>query len=153
MNKLQKNILIAIMLGLIFFTLSGNQVYAQDRGYSLVIKKPDIQHQIVPPATPIRQPAEFEPMQGVLIRYPFGISYQIIAEMSEDVEVVTIVASSSQQSYVETQYQNNGVNLNHCSFLIASSDVSVSFHPSFLILLASSWNLGTSPFQPLLPPV
>ncbi len=27
-----------------------------------------------PPPTPIRQPAEFEPMQGVLIRYPFGIS-------------------------------------------------------------------------------
>ena len=74
------------------------------------------------PPEPIRQPAEFEPMEGVLIRYPFGISYQIIAEMSEDVEVVTIVASSSQQSYVISQYQNYEVNLNHCSFLIAPSD-------------------------------
>ena len=27
-----------------------------------------------PPSGPIRQPAEFEPMQGVLIRYPFGLS-------------------------------------------------------------------------------
>ncbi len=65
------------------------------------------------PPEPIRQVAEFEPMEGVLIRYSFGISYEIIAEMAEDVEVVTIVASSSQQSYVVSQYQNNGVNLNH----------------------------------------
>ena len=74
------------------------------------------------PPGPVRQPAEFEPMQGVLIRYPFGISYQIIAEMSEDVEVVTIVASSSEQSYVYSQYQSHGVNLNNCDFLIAPSD-------------------------------
>jgi len=70
----------------------------------------------------IRQPAEFEPMQGVLIRYPFGISYQIIKEMAEDVNVVTIVSSVSQQNTVISQYQSNGINLNHCSFLIAPTD-------------------------------
>jgi len=74
------------------------------------------------PPEPIRQVAEFEPMEGALIRYSFGISYEIIAEMAEDVEVVTIVANTDQQSYVQSQYQNNGVNLNHCSFLIAPSD-------------------------------
>lgn len=52
------------------------------------------------PPTPIRNIAEFEPMEGVLIRYPFGISYEIIAEMSEDVEIVTIVANINQQNYV-----------------------------------------------------
>ena len=57
-----------------------------------------------PPPSPVRMPAEFEPMQGVLIRYPFGISYEIIAEMSEDVEVVTIVASESERYYVFSQY-------------------------------------------------
>ena len=74
------------------------------------------------PPTPIRNPAEFEPMQGVLIRYPFGISLEIIQEMSEDVEVVTIVANTAQQTTVETQYQGYGINLSHCSFLIAPSD-------------------------------
>jgi agmatine/peptidylarginine deiminase len=74
------------------------------------------------PPSPVRMPAEFEPMQGVLIRYPFGISYQIIAEMSEDVDVVTIVASSSEQSYVYSQYQSHGVNMNNVDFLIAPSD-------------------------------
>lgn len=74
------------------------------------------------PPAPVRMPAEFEPMQGVLIRYPFGISYQIIAEMSEDVEVVTIVASNSEKNYVISQYQSHGVNLDNCDFLIAPSN-------------------------------
>ena len=86
----------------------------------------DIRHQSLtlfnPPPTPIRQPAEFEPMQGVLIRYPFGISYDIIGELSEDAEVVTIVSSSSQQTTVESLYLSQGINLDHCSFLIAPSD-------------------------------
>ena len=74
------------------------------------------------PPAPVRQPAEFEPMQGVLIRYPFGISYEIIAEMAEDVEVVTIVASTGEQNYVKSEYRDQGVDLDHCSFLIAPSD-------------------------------
>jgi agmatine/peptidylarginine deiminase len=74
------------------------------------------------PPEPIRQPAEFEPMEGVLIRYPFGISYQIIAEMSEDVEVITIVSSQSQANYVESLYEANGVDTDNTSYLIALSD-------------------------------
>jgi len=70
----------------------------------------------------IRQPAEFEPMQGVLIRYPFGISYAVIKEMAEDVNVVTIVASVSQKTTVLSQYQSNGIDTSHCSFLITPSD-------------------------------
>lgn len=75
-----------------------------------------------PPPAPIRQPAEFEPMEGVLIRYPFGISYQIIAEMSEDVKVVTIVANINEKNYVISQYQSHGVNLDNCDYLIAPSN-------------------------------
>ncbi|KYK34049.1 MAG: hypothetical protein AYK22_01035 [Thermoplasmatales archaeon SG8-52-3] len=74
------------------------------------------------PPTPIRQPAEFEPMQGVLIRYPFGISYSVIAEMSEDVEVVTIVNDNTEKNFVISEYQTYGVNLDNCDFLIAASD-------------------------------
>jgi agmatine deiminase len=70
----------------------------------------------------IRQPAEFEPMQGALIRYPFGISYDIIKEMAEDVNVVTIVASVSEKNTVQSQYQSHGVDISHCSYLIAPTD-------------------------------
>ncbi len=75
-----------------------------------------------PPPAPVRNVAEFETMEGVLIRYPFGISFQIIAEMSEDAIVTTIVSSSSQQSTVLSQYQSQGVNTANCEFLIAPSD-------------------------------
>jgi agmatine/peptidylarginine deiminase len=71
---------------------------------------------------PLRNIAEFEPMQGVLIAYPFGISYEIIAEMSEGVIVTTIVESSSQQSTVHSLYESNGVNTANCEYLIAPSD-------------------------------
>jgi len=70
----------------------------------------------------IRQPAEFEPMQGALIRYSFGISYDIIKEMAEDVNVVTIVASVSEKNTVQSQYQSHGIDLGHCSYLIALTD-------------------------------
>lgn len=88
-----------------------------------------------PPPAPIRQPAEFEPMEGVLIRYPFGISYQIIAEMAEDAEVVTIVANNNEKNYVISQYQSYGVNLENCEFLIAPSDSywSRDYGPWFII--------------------
>ena len=71
---------------------------------------------------PIRNIAEYEPMQGVLIRYPFGIDYDLIAEMSEDVTVITIVNDTSEQSYVETEYNSHGVNTSNCEYLLAPSD-------------------------------
>jgi agmatine/peptidylarginine deiminase len=75
-----------------------------------------------PPSEPVRMPAEFEPMQGVLIRYQFGISYQIIKEMAEEVEVVTIVANEGEKNTVISQYQSYGIDLDNCDFLIASTD-------------------------------
>jgi len=61
-------------------------------------------------------------MQGALIRYPFGITYDIIKEMAEDVTVVTIVASTTEKNTVLTQYQSHGVDVSHCSFLIAPTN-------------------------------
>lgn len=75
-----------------------------------------------PPPAPVRQPAEFEPMEGVMIRFPFGIPYSLIAEMSEDTGVVTIVLDAKQQKYVEGEYMRYGVNLNNCSFLHAPTE-------------------------------
>lgn len=83
------------------------------------------QYLLLPPQ-PVRNIAEFERMEGVLINYGgnnnFGISYSIIAEMAEDIKVITIVDSASQKSQVQTLFQNHGVNLENCDFLIAPSD-------------------------------
>ena len=77
-----------------------------------------------PPPGEIRNIAEFDQMEGVLVTYPgnFGIPYTLIAAMSQDIPVTTIVENSSQQAYVTGQYQNNGVNMDHVNFLIAALD-------------------------------
>lgn len=75
-----------------------------------------------PPEGVIRNVAEYDPMQGVLVRYPFGIPLELIREMASYTTVVTIVASASEQQTVTTQYENNNVNIENCEFLIAQSD-------------------------------
>ena len=74
------------------------------------------------PPYPVRSIAEFEPMEGVLIAYPFGIPITLIKEMALEVKVYTIVASSSEQTTVTNTYNSNGVNLANCSFIIAPHD-------------------------------
>ncbi|OQA00002.1 MAG: Peptidylarginine deiminase precursor [Bacteroidetes bacterium ADurb.Bin408] len=77
-----------------------------------------------PPTGTIRAIAEWEPMQAVLVSYNagFGIPYTLIAEMSQNTKLITIVESSSQQSTVTNNYNNNGVNMANCIFIIAPLD-------------------------------
>ena len=74
-----------------------------------------------PPPPPVRNIAEFERMQGVVIRYPFGISTDIIAEMSEGVHVYCLVSSSLQTNAFNLM-ENSGVNMNNVEFIIGSTD-------------------------------
>ncbi len=75
-----------------------------------------------PPVQYARSIAEFEPMTGALIRYPLGIPYSLVALMSEEVEVVTIVASQSVKNQAISDYQNHGVNMDNASFIIAPTN-------------------------------
>jgi len=75
-----------------------------------------------PPVGPVRNVAEFDRMQGALVRYPFGIPVSVIKELAEDVMVTTIVANASQQTTVTNIYNSNGVNLANCNFLLAPTD-------------------------------
>ncbi len=75
-----------------------------------------------PPPGVVNNIAEFDHMEGVLIRYPFGISYELIAGMSEEIMVTTIVSNASNQNLVTNQYQSHGVNMNNVNFLIAPTE-------------------------------
>jgi agmatine/peptidylarginine deiminase len=75
-----------------------------------------------PPAHPVRAVAEFEEMESVLIRYPFGIPMALIVEMAEDCEVKTIVQSESQKTLVLNQYIAAGVDTANCEWLIAPTN-------------------------------
>lgn len=70
------------------------------------------------PEGPVNPVAEFEPMQAVLIAYPFGIPMDLIVEMSNVVKVTTLVNSSGQQNSVTNQYENAGVNMDNVDFMV-----------------------------------
>ena len=74
-----------------------------------------------PPPGPVRNIAEFERMEGVLIRYPFGISTSIISEMAEDVTIYCLVSSSLQNSAYNSM-SSGGVNMNNVEFVTGSTD-------------------------------
>lgn len=74
-----------------------------------------------PPLQEIRNVAEFDPMTGVLIRYPLGIPYSLIREFAEDVIVHVIVSSSSYNS-AYNNFQNNNVPMSQVEWIIAPSN-------------------------------
>ena len=75
-----------------------------------------------PPIGPIRNVAEFEEMQAVLVSYPLGIPVSAVREMAEDSRVLTIVSNTTQQQAAINFYESNNVNTDNCDFLIAPSD-------------------------------
>jgi len=75
-----------------------------------------------PPSGSARNPAEWEPMTGGLIRWPLGIPVSLVAEMSENIEVWTIVANSTEQTSAISTYQSGGVNMSNVRFITARTN-------------------------------
>ena len=74
-----------------------------------------------PPNGPVRNVAEYERMQGVLIRYPFGISMNLIAEIANDVKIFCLV-SGAQQNAAENLLENGQVDIGNVEFIIGNTD-------------------------------
>ena len=74
-----------------------------------------------PPTGTPRFVAEFEPMQGVMIRYPLGIPTSLVAQLSNNCHVYCIV-SSSYQSGAQNTFQSAGVNMSNVTFVNAQSE-------------------------------
>ena len=65
--------------------------------------------------------AEFEPMQGVTIRYPLGIPVSLVKSLAENCQVYCIV-TQSQQSNARSSFTNAGVDMSRVTFVNATSD-------------------------------
>lgn len=140
---LRMNLLITGMLAALFLPLAGTLESATAQTYRDVNHAGDLQSlphemtpeeelirdligadaRITPPpsAQPVRAVAEFEHMQGVLVRYPLGIGVNIVAEMSEDALIYCIVISS-QQAQAQSTFQNGGVNMDNVVWFNAYTD-------------------------------
>jgi len=93
--------------------LSEEEMYDNSRGINFV--------ETDPPAGEPRFVAEFEPMQGVTIRYPLGIPTSLVAQMSNNCMVYCIV-STSQQNQAQNSFQSAGVNMSNVTFVNAQTD-------------------------------
>jgi len=74
-----------------------------------------------PPTGEPRFVAEFEPMQGVMIRYPLGIPTSLVVQLANNCHVYCIV-STSQQSSAQSSFQSAGVNMGNVTFVNAPTD-------------------------------
>lgn len=77
-----------------------------------------------PPTGNVRFPAEFEPMQGVIIAYPydgFGLPTDMIADITESCMTYVIVASDDQR-FAERELRGAGADLNNVVFWNMSID-------------------------------
>ena len=75
-----------------------------------------------PPPGPVRNIAEFERNEAVLVRYPLGIPLALVAAMSEHVRVITTVASEAQQTQAASAYQAAGVTMANAVWLRAPTN-------------------------------
>ena len=66
--------------------LSEEEMHDTSRGMNFV--------ETDPPTGEPRFVAEFEPMQGVMIRYPLGIPTSLVAQLSNNCRVYCIVSNS-----------------------------------------------------------
>ena len=93
--------------------LSEEEMHNTTRGVNFVQTDP-------PTGTP-RFVGEFEPMQGVMIRYPLGIPESLVVQLADNCQVYCVV-SSSYQSSAQNTFQNAGVNMNNVTFVNAPTD-------------------------------
>jgi agmatine/peptidylarginine deiminase len=70
-----------------------------------------------PPLAPIRNCAEWEPVTGVLIRYPLGLPYHLLRDLDDVVTLHVVVRSSSQGSAI-TNFVANGVDTSAVQLLV-----------------------------------
>ncbi|KPJ54219.1 hypothetical protein AMJ39_01325 [candidate division TA06 bacterium DG_24] len=83
-----------------------------------------VDHRWTPPPTqPVRCPGEFEPLDGVLIRwYTFSVTIDLIDEIQEETTCYIIVDNASQQSYAESYLTGVGIPLDNIQFIIGPTN-------------------------------
>ncbi|HET7817680.1 MAG TPA: agmatine deiminase family protein [Bacteroidia bacterium] len=72
------------------------------------------------PTKPIRSIAEFEPNEGVIVAYPWGIPMSLVKDLSNTVKVLVIGAGNG--SSVQSSMQSGGVNMSNVAFINATVD-------------------------------
>ncbi|MEZ4654356.1 MAG: agmatine deiminase family protein [Candidatus Eisenbacteria bacterium] len=74
-----------------------------------------------PPLGPVRNCAEWEPLTGVLIRYPLGLPYELLRDMDDEL-TLHVVVSSGNLTAATNNLTANGVDMAKVEFLVKPND-------------------------------
>ncbi len=74
-----------------------------------------------PPLAPIRNCAEWEPLTGVLIRYPLGLPYSLLRDFDDDL-TIHVVVSSGYLSSAKASFVANSVDTTKVQWLVKPND-------------------------------
>ena len=74
-----------------------------------------------PPLAPVRNCAEWEPSTGVMVRYPLGLPYNLLRDVTDDV-ILHVVVASGHLSQAQTNLAANGVDLDQVQFLVVDNN-------------------------------
>ncbi len=74
-----------------------------------------------PPPAGVRNPAEFDPMTGVFIRWPLGVPYNFIVPLSNQTDV-WVICQASEEAAVTSAFTSQGVNMASVDFVNATTN-------------------------------
>ena len=74
-----------------------------------------------PPPAGVRNPGEFEPATGIMVRWPLGVPYDFLVDVSNNSEL-WVICSSSEQASATSALTSAGVNMSSTDFIIAGSN-------------------------------
>ncbi len=119
---MKKNFIFKIVLACLFLCISLN-ARTQTTAYETYLSE-GIFTQTTAPTGEVRFPAEFEPVQSVMVAYPLELPWELLQRISnlEDCKLITVVnkrKTSSTIDDIKTEYTTNGVNIDNCEFIEA----------------------------------
>lgn len=122
---MKKNFIFKIVLACLTLCISLN-ARTQTTAYETYLSE-GIFTQTTAPTGEVRFPAEFEPVQAVMVVYPLNVPYQLLQEISENCKLITVINrrnnSSATIEDIKTEYSNNGVTTSNCEFIEIKNEV------------------------------
>jgi agmatine deiminase len=79
------------------------------------------QNDTPPPPAGVRNPGEFEPATGIMVRWPLGVPYSFLIDVSNNSEL-WVICSSSQQAAAQSALSQAGVNMSSTYFIIGPTN-------------------------------